>query len=124
MRDCVIVVGTGRNTNIDLIAPAVKVFDKMGASPGETPKDYTEIKSEKELLNCFQNFFQDSGAAERVVKDAPTFDKVVKAIDALPEKKVYTGGNAALMGDRMARCESVNVERCEGHARMGACACT
>lgn len=77
-------IAIGWNTNIDLIAPGIKVFEKMGAKPGDAPKDYTEIKSEKELLNCFQEFFQDSGAAERVVKDAPTFDAVVKAIDSLP----------------------------------------
>ena len=39
-------------------------------------------------VSPWQNFFKDSGAAERVVTDAATFDKVVAAIDTLPEKKV------------------------------------
>jgi uncharacterized protein with PQ loop repeat len=96
-------IAIGWNTNIDLIASAVPVFTKMGVQAGTNPADAGDITSVDQMVNAFQFFFQDSGAAERVVTDPGVFDQVAKAIRSIPTHKVFTGGNAALMGDRFAR---------------------
>jgi hypothetical protein len=86
-----------------MIASAVPVYEKMGVKAGTSPADNGDITSVDQLVNAFQFFFQDSGAAERVVTKPAVFDKVASAIRSIPTHKVFTGGNAALMGDRFAR---------------------
>jgi hypothetical protein len=49
-----------------------------------------------------------SGAGERYVSDADTFQKVVDASYQVPGNKISTGGNAALMGARFSK-ESCSV---------------
>jgi ADP-dependent glucokinase len=101
-------VAVGANTNLDLIVAAVSTFENMRLSASETPTDHNTIATEAALAETFQFFFQDSAAGERPIVSPPVYQAILKAAQAVEDKKLFIGGNAALMGNVMAQ-EGVSV---------------
>ncbi|GAB5367371.1 hypothetical protein AAMO2058_001224500 [Amorphochlora amoebiformis] len=89
----------GLNACLDLIVPAIEVFDVVGADGSDiVARDHETIGTLEELQEVFKYFFQKGGAGERTVRDADVFRSIVSAARGVEEQKIFVGGNAALMG--------------------------
>ena len=103
------VVAVGTNICIDLIVPAKAFFEANSAFPTHSATDGDEeslpdsaIESEQDLVDTFAHFFSRAAAAERFV-DAKLFGQLVASAAGLESTRKRLGGNAALIGDRLAK---------------------
>jgi ADP-dependent glucokinase len=104
-------VAIGWNTNLDLIVPAVPLLVALGLAPPAAPAASSadeervatqQLSSREALSETFAYFFDKGVAAERFVEDSVLFDALVAAADGIEGRRYSTGGNAALMSNRLA----------------------
>jgi hypothetical protein len=102
-------VAVGTNICIDLIVPATDFFTANAALPQRTSASSSEasepdshIVSEQDLVDTFAHFFERAAAAERFVEKG-LFDKLVQSALHLESTTKRLGGNAALMGNQLAK---------------------
>jgi ADP-dependent phosphofructokinase/glucokinase len=102
-------VAVGTNVCVDLIVDAEAFFSAAGASlPKHTAAALADapasssVSSEQDLVNVFSHFFNRGAAAERFV-DPALFEKLVATAEGLSSTEPRLGGNAALIGNVLAR---------------------
>ncbi|ELR12829.1 ADPdependent glucokinase [Acanthamoeba castellanii str. Neff] len=95
-------IGLGYNTNLDLVVDALEVVQALGVQPPQGPTEHPVISSATDLQETFGHYFKQGSAAERYVADVPLFER----LDAQASAVYSTGGNAALMANRLAELGS------------------
>lgn len=93
----------GVNVNLDLVVDALPVLKAAGIEPPAEAADVEQISSSAELAGAFAHFFGQGAAGERFVEDDQLFKRLVTAALTFQQAEARTGGNAALMANRMAQ---------------------
>ncbi|XP_023959784.1 ADP-dependent glucokinase isoform X6 [Chrysemys picta bellii] len=104
-------VAVGVNACVDVIVSGVKLLQALGLDPGDG-KDHAVLNSRKDLKEAFIHFMQKGAAAERFFSDAETFDYIARAASEYPGAQLYVGGNAALIGQKLARNPNLKILLC------------
>ncbi|XP_067412081.1 ADP-dependent glucokinase isoform X2 [Emydura macquarii macquarii] len=104
-------VAVGVNACVDVILSGVKLLQALGLDPGDG-KDHAVLNSKKDLKEAFIHFMQKGAAAERFFSDAETFDYVARAASEYPGAQLYVGGNAALIGQKLAANPDLKILLC------------
>lgn len=92
----------GINSNVDLIVPGVKLLLKLNITPGNY-FNHDQLYTLDHLQETFSHFFRKGSAAERAFMDEKLFRKIVSEAEKLSNPKFYIGGNAALIGNKIAQ---------------------
>jgi hypothetical protein len=95
-----LLVALAANVCVDLIAPAA---DVLTFSAADAPRDVPVVTSPADARAVFLHHFAAGAAGERSCTDAPEFARLVAAAGAAPGARRSLGGNAALMGRKLAR---------------------
>ncbi|XP_019640391.1 PREDICTED: ADP-dependent glucokinase-like [Branchiostoma belcheri] len=95
-------VAVGVNAGVDLIVSATELLQGLGMTPSQTRTDHLHLDSLQDLEEAVAYYMEKGAAGERYMGDGALFQQIVAAAEKLPDKKVSIGGNAALMGERMA----------------------
>lgn len=98
----------GYNGNLDLVVSATAALTAAAVEPatGEEAGDRDVITSTGDLSAAFSHWFGESAAAERTIKDAELFDRLVEAARGVDGAQSAPGGNALLMARELARHEA------------------
>lgn len=99
------VIAVGTNICIDLVVNAEEFFAANKHFPTHNTIDTPEsskISSEQDLVDMYGYFFQRGAAAERFVKPE-FFAQLIKTATTLSSTEKRIGGNAALMGNNLAK---------------------
>ncbi|XP_062590693.1 ADP-dependent glucokinase-like [Saccostrea cucullata] len=92
----------GINSNVDLIVPGVELLQQLDISPGED-FNHDQLFTLDHLQETFSHFFKKGSAAERAFMDADLFRKIVSEAEKLSNPQFFIGGNAALIGNKIAQ---------------------
>jgi len=102
-------VAVGYNTNLDLIVDATDLLESLGVKPQpSTTPPSPIINTIEQFEKTFTYYFKSGSAAERFVQDESTFKTIIDKALSLPKKTFFTGGNAGIMANRLAK-ENCNV---------------
>ncbi|KAM9124730.1 ADP-dependent glucokinase isoform 3-T3 [Pangshura tecta] len=104
-------VAVGVNACVDVIVSGVKLLQALGLDPGDG-KDHAILNSRKDLKEAFIHFMQKGAAAERFFSDAETFNHIARAASEYPGAQLYVGGNAALIGQKLATNPNLKILLC------------
>ncbi|KAF2074331.1 hypothetical protein CYY_004352 [Polysphondylium violaceum] len=102
-------VAVGYNTNLDLIVDATDLLEALKLSPSKSSVSPSQtINNLDQFEKTFSYYFKSGSAAERFVQDESTFKEIIDKALSLPKKTFFTGGNAGIMANRLAK-ENCNV---------------
>lgn len=92
----------GVNSCVDVVVPGVALLEALGLEPGPGPGlDHEVLDSLQDLSETFEFFMSRGAAAERFFSDAEMFHLISSAALKIPTAKLYVGGNAALIGQKL-----------------------
>ncbi|KAG8144956.1 putative ADP-dependent glucokinase-like protein [Naja naja] len=75
-------------------------------------KDHSVLRSAAELEEAFVHFMGKGAAAERFFNDADGFHRIAQTASSYPGAQLYVGGNAALIGQKIASHPNLKVLLC------------
>ncbi|KAM9063662.1 ADP-dependent glucokinase isoform X1 [Sarcophilus harrisii] len=104
-------VAVGVNACVDVVLSGVKLLQALGLSPGNG-KDHSVLHSREDLEEAFIHFMGRGAAAERFFSDEEAFHNISQIASALPGAQHYVGGNAALIGQKLAANSDLKVLLC------------
>uniref|UniRef100_A0A8D0GKG3 ADP dependent glucokinase n=1 Tax=Sphenodon punctatus TaxID=8508 RepID=A0A8D0GKG3_SPHPU len=104
-------VAVGVNACVDVVLSGVKLLQALGLDPGDG-KDHAVLQSRKDLKEAFIHFMEKGAAAERFFGDAESFHHIAQAASKYPGAQLYVGGNAALIGQKLAANPNLKVLLC------------
>ncbi|XP_043838385.1 ADP-dependent glucokinase isoform X2 [Dromiciops gliroides] len=104
-------VAVGVNACVDVVLSGVKLLQALGLSPGNG-EDHSVLHSREDLEEAFFHFMGKGAAAERFFSDEEAFHHISQIASALPGAQHYVGGNAALIGQKLAANSDLKVLLC------------
>ncbi|XP_063170640.1 ADP-dependent glucokinase isoform X2 [Candoia aspera] len=104
-------VAVGVNACVDVVLSGVKLLQALGFH-GEDGKDHPILHSPAALEEAFVHFMGKGAAAERFFSDADAFHHIAQTASDFPGAQLYVGGNAALIGQKIASHPDLKVLLC------------
>ncbi|XP_046506160.1 ADP-dependent glucokinase isoform X2 [Equus quagga] len=104
-------VAVGVNACVDVVLSGVKLLQALGLNPGHG-KDHSVLHSRNDLEETFIHFMGKGAAAERFFSDKETFHDIARIASEFPGAQHYVGGNAALIGQKLAANSDLKVLLC------------
>ncbi|XP_039195399.1 ADP-dependent glucokinase isoform X1 [Crotalus tigris] len=104
-------VAVGVNTCVDVILSGAKLLQALGFH-GQGGKDHSVLRSAADLEEAFLHFMGKGAAAERFFSDADAFHRIAQMAASYPGAQLYVGGNAALIGQKIASHPDLKVLLC------------
>ncbi|XP_029009261.1 ADP-dependent glucokinase isoform X2 [Betta splendens] len=104
-------VAVGVNACVDVVVTGVGLLQALAVDPG-TGLNHEVLHSKDDLKEAFIHFMGRGAAAERFFSDKETFQRIARAAAEYPGAKLYVGGNAALIGQKLATYPDLMVLLC------------
>lgn len=104
-------VAVGVNACVDVVVSGVGLLQALAVDPG-SGLDHEVLHSKEELKEAFVHFMGRGAAAERFFTDKEVFQRIARAAAEYPGAKLYVGGNAALIGQKLATYPDLMVLLC------------
>lgn len=104
-------VAVGVNACVDVILSGVKLLQALGLDSGDG-QDHSVLHSKADLKEAFAHFMGKGAAAERFFSDAEAFHHIAQVASEYPGAQLYVGGNAALIGQKIAMNPDLKVLLC------------
>ncbi|XP_054475251.1 ADP-dependent glucokinase isoform X2 [Anoplopoma fimbria] len=104
-------VAVGVNACVDVVVSGVGLLQAMAVDPG-SGEDHEVLHSKEDLKEAFIHFMERGAAAERFFSDEEAFQRIARAAAEYPGAKLYVGGNAALIGQKLASYPDLTVLLC------------
>ncbi|XP_041852421.1 ADP-dependent glucokinase isoform X2 [Melanotaenia boesemani] len=104
-------VAVGVNACVDVVVTGVGLLQALAVDPG-IGLDHEVLHSKEDLKEAFIHFMERGAAAERFFSDKEAFQRIARAAAEYPGAKLYVGGNAALIGQKLATYPDLMVLLC------------
>ncbi|XP_077568290.1 ADP-dependent glucokinase isoform X2 [Stigmatopora nigra] len=104
-------VAVGVNACVDVVVSGVGLLQALAVDPG-SGLDHEVLNSKEDLREAFIHFMERGAAAERFFSDKEVFRWIARAAAEYPGAKLYVGGNAALMSQKLATYPDIMVLLC------------
>ncbi|NXG16751.1 ADPGK glucokinase, partial [Grallaria varia] len=104
-------VAVGVNACVDVVLSGVKLLEALGLEPGDG-KNHAVLNSRQDLREAFTHFMERGAAAERFFSDAAAFQDIARTASEHPAAQLYVGGNAALIGQKLATNPDLKILLC------------
>ncbi|XP_058854514.1 ADP-dependent glucokinase-like isoform X2 [Acipenser ruthenus] len=104
-------VAVGVNTCVDVVVTGVGLLQALAINPG-TGVDHEVLHSKEDLKETFIHYMKKGAAAERFYSDKESFQRIAQAASEYPGAQHFVGGNAALIGQKLATNPHVTVLLC------------
>ncbi|XP_018621182.1 ADP-dependent glucokinase isoform X1 [Scleropages formosus] len=104
-------VAVGVNACVDVVVSGVGLLQALAADPGPG-RDHDVLHSKEDLREAFTHFMGRGAAAERFYSDREDFQRIARAAAEYPGAQLYVGGNAALIGQKLATYPDLMVLLC------------
>lgn len=104
-------VAVGVNACVDVVVSGVGLLQALAVDPG-SGLDHEVLHSKEDLKEAFIHYMERGAAAERFFSDSEAFQRIARAAAEYPGAKLYVGGNAALIGQRLATYPDLMVLLC------------
>lgn len=104
-------VAVGVNACVDVVVSGVGLLQALAVDPG-TGLDHEVLHSKEDLREAFIHYMERGAAAERFFSDEEVFQRIARAAAEYPGAKLYVGGNAALIGQKLAGYPDLMVLLC------------
>ncbi|XP_029991999.1 ADP-dependent glucokinase isoform X3 [Sphaeramia orbicularis] len=104
-------VAVGVNACVDVVVSGVGLLQALAVDHG-SGLDHEVLHSEEDLKEAFVHFMERGAAAERFFSDKEVFQRIARAAAEFPGAKLYVGGNAALIGQKLASYPDLMVLLC------------
>ncbi|XP_029909849.1 ADP-dependent glucokinase isoform X2 [Myripristis murdjan] len=104
-------VAVGVNACVDVVVSGVGLLQALAVDPG-TGLDHEVLHSKEDLREAFIHYMARGAAAERFFSDKEVFQRIARAAAEYPGAKLYVGGNAALIGQKLATYPDLMVLLC------------
>ncbi|XP_020659366.2 ADP-dependent glucokinase isoform X2 [Pogona vitticeps] len=104
-------VAVGVNACVDVVLSGVKLLQALGLDSG-TGQDHSVLHSATDLKEAFTYFMGKGAAAERFFSNAQLFHQIAQTASEYPGAQLYVGGNAALIGQKIAANPHLKVLLC------------
>nr|XP_046250401.1 ADP-dependent glucokinase isoform X2 [Scatophagus argus] len=104
-------VAVGVNACVDVVVSGVGLLQALAVDPG-TGMDHEVLHSKEDLREAFIHYMGRGAAAERFFSDKEVFQRIARAAAEYPSAKLYVGGNAALIGQKLATYPDLMVLLC------------
>ncbi|XP_028814225.1 ADP-dependent glucokinase isoform X2 [Denticeps clupeoides] len=104
-------VAVGVNACVDVVVSGVGLLQALAADPG-AGQNHEVLHSKEDLKETFIHFMERGAAAERFFSDGDVFQRIARAAAEYPGAQLYVGGNAALIGQKLATYPQLVVLLC------------
>ncbi|XP_056273396.1 ADP-dependent glucokinase isoform X2 [Pseudoliparis swirei] len=104
-------VAVGVNACVDVVVSGVGLLQALAVDPG-AGLDHEVLHSKEHLKEAFIYYMERGAAAERFFSDPEAFQRIARAAAEYPGAKLYVGGNAALIGQKLATYPDITVLLC------------
>ncbi|XP_074489992.1 ADP-dependent glucokinase isoform X1 [Sebastes fasciatus] len=104
-------VAVGVNACVDVVVSGVGLLQALAVDPG-SGRDHEVLHSKEDLREAFIHYMERGAAAERFFSDSEVFQRIARAAAEYPGAKLYVGGNAALIGQKLATYPDLTVLLC------------
>ncbi|XP_076590131.1 ADP-dependent glucokinase isoform X1 [Chaetodon auriga] len=104
-------VAVGVNACVDVVVSGVGLLQALAVDPG-AGLDHEVLHSKEDLKEAFIHYMERGAAAERFFSDKEAFQRIARAAAEYPGAKLYVGGNAALIGQKLATYPDLMVLLC------------
>ncbi|XP_053128197.1 ADP-dependent glucokinase isoform X2 [Hemicordylus capensis] len=104
-------VAVGVNACVDVVLSGVKLLQALGLDAGDG-QDHSVLRTKTDLKEAFIHFMGKGAAAERFFSDAESFHQIAQTASEYPTAQLYVGGNAALIGQKIAMNPDLKVLLC------------
>ncbi|XP_030588178.1 ADP-dependent glucokinase isoform X2 [Archocentrus centrarchus] len=104
-------VAVGVNACVDVVVSGVGLLQALAVDPG-TGRDHEVLHSKEDLKEAFIHYMGRGAAAERFFSDREAFQRIARAAAEYPNAKLYVGGNAALIAQKLATYPDLMVLLC------------
>lgn len=104
-------VAVGVNACVDVVVSGVGLLQALAVDPG-AGSDHEVLRSKEDLKEAFIHYMSRGAAAERFFSDQEVFHRIARAAAEYPGAKLYVGGNAALIGQKLATYPDLMVLLC------------
>lgn len=104
-------VAVGVNACVDVVVSGVGLLQALAVDPG-VGLDHEVLHSKEDLREAFIHYMGRGAAAERFFSDKEVFQRIARAAAEYPGAKLYVGGNAALIGQKLATYPDLMVLLC------------
>ncbi|XP_070686251.1 ADP-dependent glucokinase [Pempheris klunzingeri] len=104
-------VAVGVNACVDVVVTGVGLLQALAVDPG-SGLDHEVLHSKEDLREAFIHYMGRGAAAERFFSDKEVFQRIARAAAEYPGAKLYVGGNAALIGQKLATYPDLMVLLC------------
>ncbi|XP_026875753.2 ADP-dependent glucokinase isoform X4 [Electrophorus electricus] len=94
-------IAVGVNACIDVVVSGVGLLQALAVDPG-TSRDHDVLHSKEDVKETFIHYMERGAAAERFFSDKEGFQRIARAAAEYPGAQLYVGGNAALIGQKLA----------------------
>ncbi|XP_073688125.1 ADP-dependent glucokinase isoform X2 [Garra rufa] len=104
-------VAVGVNACVDVVVSGVGLLQALALEPG-SGRDHEVLHSKEDLKEAFIHYMGKGAAAERFFSDKEVFQRIARAAAEYPGAQLYVGGNAALIGQKLASNPEIVVLLC------------
>ncbi|XP_059917479.1 ADP-dependent glucokinase isoform X2 [Gadus macrocephalus] len=104
-------VAVGVNACVDVVVSGVGLLQASALDPGPG-LDHEVLHTLEDLKETFIHYMERGAAAERFFSDQEAFQRIARAAAEYPGAKLYVGGNAALIGQKLASYSDITVLLC------------
>ncbi|XP_066557861.1 ADP-dependent glucokinase isoform X2 [Amia ocellicauda] len=104
-------VAVGVNACVDVVVSGVGLLQALAVDPG-VGRDHEVLHSKEDLKEAFIHYMAKGAAAERFFSDKEIFQWIARAAAEYPGAQLYVGGNAALIGQKLATYPQLTVLLC------------
>ncbi|KAL0967903.1 hypothetical protein UPYG_G00259440 [Umbra pygmaea] len=104
-------VAVGVNACVDVVVSGIGLLQALAEDPGPG-HDHEVLHSKKDLKEAFIHYMERGSAAERFFTDKEVFQRIAQAAAEYPGAQLYVGGNAALIGQKLATYPQLMVLLC------------
>ncbi|XP_010775896.1 ADP-dependent glucokinase-like [Notothenia coriiceps] len=94
-------VAVGVNACVDVVVSGVGLLQALAVDPG-SGLNHEVLHSKEDLKEAFIHYMERGAAAERFFSDSEVFQRIARAAAEYPGAKLYVGGNAALIAQKLA----------------------
>ncbi|XP_026119665.1 ADP-dependent glucokinase-like isoform X1 [Carassius auratus] len=94
-------VAVGVNACVDVVVSGVGLLQALALEPG-SGRDHVVLHGKEDLKEAFIHYMGKGAAAERFFSDKEVFQRIARAAAEYPGAQLYVGGNAALIGQKLA----------------------
>ncbi|KAK1887283.1 ADP-dependent glucokinase [Dissostichus eleginoides] len=104
-------VAVGVNACVDVVVSGVGLLQALAVDPG-SGLNREVLHSKEDLKEAFIYYMERGAAAERFFSDSEVFQRIARAAAEYPGAKLYVGGNAALIAQKLATYPDLVVLLC------------